>query len=104
MKNTLSIFPNGIDDLIYFSDISLDQVEVMNQYQKLLNEGKYTEASQLLDSSEVSFYGAYLLNILENRLNKIGKYLLTKEKPIANIYQDEQPSQTLKNNTVWIGN
>lgn len=104
MRNESSIFPDGIDSRVYFSDIDLNNVEFMNTYQELIKNGKYSEASQLLNSNDnVFFYGAWVLNMFENRLRNIGEYLLTKEKQSANIYQPDEPTENLKYNMIWIG-
>lgn len=104
MRNIFSVFPDGIDSRIYFSDISLENVSFMNTYQELINAGRYTDASQLLNNNDdVFFYGAWVLNMFENRLRNTGKYLLTKEKSSANIYQPEEPTENLKDNMIWIG-
>ena len=104
MRNVLSVFPDGIDSRVYFSDINLENVSIMNQYQELIKAGRYTDASQLLNSNDnIFFYGAWVLNMFENRLRNTGKYLLNKEKISANIYQSEEPTEDLKENLIWIG-
>ena len=104
MRNVLSVFPDGIDSRVYFSDINLENVSVMNQYQELIKAGRYTDASQLLNSNDnIFFYGAWVLNMFENRLRNTGKYLLSKEKTSANIYQPEEPTENLRKNLIWIG-
>ena len=97
MKNTYSIFPNGIDARVYAQDINLENLSVLHEYQSLLTQGKYTDASVFLNNSDVYFYGAWMLNLLENRLHKIGKYVITMEKPKLTIYQQEEP-----NTDVWM--
>lgn len=104
MRNESSVFPDGIDPRVYFSDIDLDNVEFMHNYQELIQNGKYTEASQLLNSNDnVTFYGAWVLNMFENRLRNTGEYLLTKKKASANTYQSKEPTEGLVKNMIWIG-
>ena len=79
MKNTHTIFPSGIDSRIYAQDITLDNLETFNKYQTLLAQKKYSEASVLLNNSDAYFYGAWMLNLLEKRLNAIGEYLIDLE-------------------------
>ncbi len=102
MKNTLSIFPNGFDSRIFFSDISIDYTDLMSQYQSLINQGKYSEASQLLNNSDASFYGAWIFNLFDNRLKNIGEYLLTLEKPKLTVCQSIEPTEGLVENLTWI--
>ena len=94
MKKTYSIYPDGIDSRVYAQDINIENVSVFNEYQSLLAQGKYTEASKLLNNSDAYFYGAWMLNLLENRLSKIGKYVVMSmgEKPKLTIYQYEEPN------------
>ena len=71
MRNTQTVFPNGVDELQFFSDISIDQVPIMENYLRLLNSGNYTSASEYLKNSGVFYYGAWFLNMMENRLRTI---------------------------------
>ena len=103
MKNALSIFPNGIDSRIFFSDISIDHIDLMSQYQSLIKQGKYSEASQLLNNSDASFYGAWIFNLFDNRLKNIGEYILTLEKPKLTVFQNTEPNEGLVQNLTWIG-
>ncbi len=102
MKNTISIFPQGIDTRTFFSDISIDYTDLMSQYQLLIKQGKYSEASKLLNNSDASFYGAWIFNLFDNRLKNIGEYLLTLEKPKLTIYQNTEPNEGLIENLTWI--
>lgn len=104
MKNILSIYPKGVDSRIFFSDVNTEQLNIVSQFQELVLQGKYLDASQLLNNSEVFFYGSWVLNLFGNRLNKIGEYLLTKEKKEICKYQEEEPDSKLNNGLVWIGN
>ncbi len=102
MKNTLSIFPQGIDTRAFFSDISIDYINLISQYQILIKQKRYSEASRLLNNSDASFYGAWIFNLFDNRLKNIGEYLLTLEKPKLTIYQDTEPNEGLVENLTWI--
>lgn len=101
MKNAESNYPEQIDPRIFYSDMNLDTRETWNQYQNLINENKYTEASTLLLTSDADYYGAWLLNLLEDRLVKIGEHVLTLEKPELTKYQTLEPSD-VKLWTTWI--
>ena len=65
----------------------------MQRFYQYLNLGLYTKAFELLDSSEAFYYGAWLLNMLEDRLCIIGDYISkiygTSEPPIDNLKNDE---------------
>lgn len=93
MKNTQTVFPNGVDELKFYSDIDLNQVPIMENYLRLLNKGKYTSASEYLKNSEVFYYGAWFLNMMENRLHAIGKYLINQDDLKLVTYSDSEPSE-----------
>ena len=94
MRNTQIVFPNGVDELQFFSDISIDQVPIMENYLRLLNSGNYTSASEYLKNSGVFYYGAWFLNMMENRLRTIGNYLTNLEDLNLVTYSDSEPSES----------
>ena len=94
MRNTQTVFPNGVDELQFYSDISIDQVPIMENYLRLLNSGNYTSASDYLKNSGVFYYGAWFLNMMENRLRTIGNYLTNLEDLELVTYSDSEPSET----------
>ena len=94
MRNTQTVFPNGVDELQFYSDISIDQVPIMDNYLRLLNSGNYTSASEYLKNSGVFYYGAWFLNMMENRLRTIGNYLTNLEDLELVTYSDSEPSGT----------
>ena len=91
MKDTSTKFPNEIDPRIFFSDVDLDHLDVLNEHKTLISSESYTNASELLNGSEIDFYGAWLLNLLENRLEAIGSFLLQKSKPNLQVYSNNEP-------------
>ena len=104
MKNANTKFPSQIDDRVFFQDINISQVPVMKQYYSLLNSGAYTKASELLNNSEVFFYGAWCLNLLENRLFAIGNYAMNLEDINLLTYAKTEPSESeVFENMIWIG-
>ena len=94
MRNTQTVFPNGVDELQFFSDISIEQVTIMENYLRLLNSGNYTSASEYLKNSGVFYYGAWFLNMVENRLRTIGNYLTNLEDLELVTYSDSEPSES----------
>ena len=93
MRNTQTVFPNGVDELQFYSDISIDQVPIMENYLRLLNSGNYTSASEYLKNSGVFYYGAWFLDMMENRLRTIGNYLTNLEDLELVTYSDSEPSE-----------
>ena len=94
MRNTQTVFPNGVDELQFFNDIPIDQVPIMENYLRLLNSGNYTSASEYLKNSGVFYYGAWFLNMMENRLRTIGNYLTNLEDLKLVTYSDSEPSES----------
>lgn len=91
-------FPAEIDERIYFNDIDLKQVATMQRFYQYINLGLYAKAFELLDSSEAFYYGAWLLNMLEDRLYIIGDYISKIEKPkIFSYGTSEPPIENLNN-------
>ena len=104
MRNTQTVFPNGVDELQFFSDISIDQVPIMENYLRLLNSENYTSASEYLKNSGVFYYGAWFLNMMENRLRTIGNYLTNLEDLNLVTYSDSEPSESeVFDGMNWIG-
>ena len=104
MRNTQTVFPNGVDELQFYSDISIDQVPIMENYLRLLNSGNYTSASEYLKNSGVFYYGAWFLNMMENRLRTIGNYLTNLEDLNLVTYSDSEPSESeVFDGMNWIG-
>ena len=94
MRNTQTVFPNGVDELQFYNDISIDQVYIMENYLRLLNSGNYTSASEYLKNSGVFYYGAWFLNMMENRLRTIENYLTNLEDLNLVTYSDSEPSES----------
>ena len=101
MKDTNTIFPNGIDSRVYAQDITLNDLETLSKYQTLLTEGKYKETSELLNNSDVYFYGAWMLNLLEKRLQAIGNYLVNLKEDVL-TYASETEPENVEYGTSWI--
>lgn len=98
-KNSITSFPASIDDRIFFQDVSLNQVESMNEYQKLIKQNRYTDAAKLLQDSGIDYYGAWILNLLESRLFALETFLQTKTKPLLTTYGGSEPT---KEKSHWI--
>lgn len=97
-------FPKEIDERIYFQDINLSQIPIMQEYYKYLSLGLYTKASELINSSEAFCYGAWLLNMFEDRLYIIGDYISKLEPVKLNLlYVGVEPAdKDLEDGISWI--
>lgn len=77
--NTMSIYPNGIDPMMFFQDNDIEKIEIINEYNKLILQGKYDEANTFIDQQEGIYgYFADFFNALENRVDALQEYLLSK--------------------------
>lgn len=94
-------FPNKVDDRIFYNDIDLEHLHILDQYKTLLINSNYDEASTLLQDSDIDYFGSWLLNLFELRLRATQEYLLTKEKPKLQIYSSTEPTNT-RMGTVWV--
>lgn len=78
--NIVSYYPDGIDPMIFFQDNDLEKVEIINTYNNLISQGKYTVANNYINQQEGIYgYFADFFNALENRIYNTQEYLLTKE-------------------------
>lgn len=93
MKDYTSTFPDKIDNLIFFQDVSIDKLPIMDHYNLLIESGNYSMASAYINGEDISFYGAWLLNMLEERLIVIEDYIMHQlEKPDLVTYSDNEPT------------
>lgn len=104
MKNATTKFPSQIDDRVFFHDINISQVPTFEYYQTLLDKGLYSKASEYLNNSEAFFYGAWCLNLIENRLFEIGNYAINLECTNLLTYNENEPStEDISDGYSWIG-
>lgn len=91
--NPTSYYPDQIDDLIFFQDNNLENIEIINHYNKLISQGNYSGASDYINQQEgVYGYFADFFNLIENRIYSLQEELLThplKKQPF--IYYEEEP-------------
>lgn len=102
MKNGDILFPEGIDERSYFSDIGLQTKEYLTTHNQYMNAEQYVGASSYAESTGHEYFGAYLFNAIEGRIHNIGVYELNEgECKIRPFYQNEEPTQDWENLT-WI--
>ena len=79
--NPVSYYPNQIDEMIFFQDNNLENIEAINYYNSLVAQGNYDEANDYINQqSGIYGYFSDFFNLIENRIYSLQKYLL--EKPI----------------------
>ena len=102
MINTISQYPNKIDPMLFLQDNSLDKVDIINTYNNLIAQKKYDAANEFISQQEnIHGYFADYFNAIENRIESLQEYLLTKAKKEVFIHSDVEPTQ-VKENILWI--
>lgn len=102
--NTMSHYPAGVDKMLFFQDNSLEKIDIINQYNRLITQGNYTEASKFINQQDGIYgYFADFFNALENRIYNLQKHLLQKPaKKQAFAYYDQIDGVPLKEGMFWI--
>ena len=83
-----------VDDRRYMGDLTIDNAHIMESYQSLIANNRYTDAANLLEQSEDVFsFSAWFFNMLNNRLKAISYYLtrVIEPRPELTKYQDPEP-------------
>lgn len=96
MIDSASKFPDEIDTLRYYSDVTISQKDTMDEYVKLIGEKKYTEAYELISESTIFGWFADYFNMVENRICSTQKYLVEEaalKHPDQNLYSTDEPTQ-----------
>jgi len=94
--NEISAFPNKVDEMTFFQDVSLNTIEYRNEYQGLLSKGRYSEAARYINrQNDIYGYFACFFNMLENRIYALQEYLLTSASTHEDLseYSHEALSQ-----------
>lgn len=92
LYDPISYYPEKIDDMTFFQDGNLDNIEIINHYNKLIKKGKYNEANDYINQQK-NVYGFFadFFNLIENRIYNLQNYLLTKPPKIQPfIYYDKK--------------
>lgn len=92
-KPTESVFPEDIDPLIFYQDASIERRPELGQYYVYLKENNFDAAKDYLANSSLDYYGAWLFNLIENRLYAIEDNidLFVDEKPNIVINAPKEP-------------
>lgn len=78
--------------MTFFQDNNLEKTEIINHYNELISQRKYSEASDYINQQEgvCGFFADYL-NLIENRIDSLQEHLLNKQpKKQPFIYYDEE--------------
>ncbi|MDE6419338.1 MAG: hypothetical protein K2K87_02290 [Lachnospiraceae bacterium] len=77
--NPASSYPDKIDEMLFFQDNPFEKEYIINHYENLISQGKYSEAERYLNQQE-PVYGLFadFLNLIENRIFHLQEYVLGK--------------------------
>jgi len=101
-------------DRLYYSDLSNKKREIMKEYLSLLNQKKYTEASNYLNSHNamddekrgVWFVGAELLSFIDGEIKKSATYaneMDIQKKIFITLDDEELYPNNIFTGAHWIG-
>lgn len=96
-----SNFPESVDDLLFFQDINLDNLDGYNEFNTLIKNEEYTSASTFLNKANFFAYNADLFNKLEERIYNTQKRIEAKVKPKFTTYVKDGIIYA-KDNLIWI--
>lgn len=78
--------------MIFFQDNNLESIDIINAYEHLVSNGKYTQANDYINQQE-NIYGFFadFYNLIENRIDALQEHLLHKPpKKQPFLYYDEE--------------
>ena len=111
LVNSMSSYPDKIDDMTFFQDCNLENIHIMSTYNSLIAKGRYSEAGKYINQQEGIYgYFADFFNALENRIYNLQDYLLhkpPKKQPFLYFYEKDdngeeiEPSE-ITEDTIWI--
>lgn len=102
MYNVKSLFPENVDDLIFYQDVSLSNLSNKQYHESLIKSKRYTDASKYLkEQSNLHSYSAGLFNLIQNRIYCLQKYLQEKQKYNPHYYSSTAP-ETIKQGEIWV--
>lgn len=75
-KYTDSKYPKQVDDLVFFQDVSIDNKPVMDHFQNLYSNKRYSQARDYINSqADIDGYFAGLYMMLEDRTYKLQQHI-----------------------------
>jgi len=85
------------------SDMGANDRDVIDTHAALINEGKYTEATNYLDEENYDKGArASFFNELAERINILGTHILNNEYSLDEIYLSDEPTEDADKKTWWL--
>ena len=93
---TESYYPHDVDPLIFYQDADIERYPFLNRYYQLINANDFDAAKAYIQSLDIDYYGAWLLNTIENRLQATQDNIdyWVGEKPKLVIHKALEPAHS----------
>lgn len=93
---TESVYPQFVDPLIFYQDADIERYPFLNRYYELLRANDFDAAKTYIQSLDVDYYGAWLLNTIEKRLHATQENIdyWVGEKPKLVIHKALEPAHS----------
>ena len=92
-----SVYPEEFDELIFFQDANIETSPELGQYYQYLNMNNFDGARDYIVNSRLDFYGAWFLNLIENRLYAVETNVeeIVGDKPEIVVYSATEPKSKM---------
>lgn len=105
-KPSESVFPAEIDPLIFYEDADIEHQPLLHAYYQYIINNRFQEAAEYINNTDLDFYGAWLLNLYENRLRAIEENIemvIGAKCQITTYYENEPTSIISMDCRSWVG-
>ena len=102
--NIISNYPGKIDELLFFQDISIDQLTAVTDYNNFIKENAYNKAIERLQGEYgLHSYCANLFNLIVHRIKALQNYLVNEKEEKNNpILSSDTEPEFIPENLIWI--
>lgn len=101
--NEESQYPQKVDELIFYQDVDLAHLPILEEHEALIQQKQYTLASEYLQKQTGYFScSAGLFNLIQNRIKALQDDLLATGKKNPHIYSELEPKENVTTDTIWI--
>lgn len=74
------------------SDMSIDDLTIVNEHQNLIDSNKFSDATALLNNNNyLKGFRAFIFNNIQNRINTVQNYLKDKDTEKEEIIAQSEP-------------
>lgn len=95
-------FPAAQDPLVLYEDMAVNEWEAYQAYSKLINQGRYNDAVQMLKDNNIDFISAELWNMFQTRVKAVQEYLIAHIIKVPHHFYGDEPPVPSVTPTVWV--